>query len=84
MKTGNISIFPLLVCRGSPTLSPDRAIILIRLVVDNPLVVEDGQYFLGKVPKLQGSLAITHEHWSFQRASKSPTTVVSKANLHYD
>jgi len=48
MKTRDIFIFSLLVYRRSSIPSPNRAIILIGLVVENPLVVEDGQYFLGK------------------------------------
>jgi len=58
MKTWDISVFSLLVCRRSPTLSPNRAIILNRLVVEDALVVEDRQYFLGKVLRLQSSLTI--------------------------
>ena len=48
-----MSIFSLLVCRESPNLSPNRAIILIRLVVENALVVEDRPYFLGESLRLQ-------------------------------
>ena len=44
--------------RESPNLSPNRAIILIRLVVENPLVVEDQPYFLGEALRLQSSLTI--------------------------
>ena len=58
MKTWDISIFSLLVYRESPNLSPNRAIILIRLVVENPLVVEDWPYFLGEALWLQSSLTI--------------------------
>ena len=46
-------------CRGSFALSPDRAIILIRAVVENPLAVEDGQYFLDKTLRLQTSPTIS-------------------------
>jgi len=46
-------------CRESPTLSPNLVIILIRLVVDNPLVFEDGYYFLGKALGLQSSPPFT-------------------------
>ena len=46
----DISIFSLFVCRGSPTLSPNRAIILFTLMVESPLK-EDTQYFLsGNTP----------------------------------
>ena len=34
--------------------------IVVRLVVENPLVIEDGQHFLGKVLRLQGSLTEVH------------------------
>jgi len=44
--------------RESPKLSPNRAIILIGLVVENPLGFEDGPYFPGKVLRLQSSLTI--------------------------
>jgi len=50
------------VCRGSQALSPNRAIILVGLVVENPLVVEDGQYSLGKVLRLQSSLTMQGAH----------------------
>ena len=62
MKTWDVSIFSLLVlvCRGSPTLPPNWAIILVGVVVENPWVVEDGQYFLGKALQLQMSSAIQH------------------------
>jgi len=33
---------------GLPNLSPNRAIILIEAVIEYPLMVEDGQYLLGK------------------------------------
>ena len=58
MKSWDISIFSLLVYRESPNLSPNRAIILIRLVVENPLVVEDQPYFLGEALRLPSSLTI--------------------------
>ena len=48
MQIWDIFIFSLLMCRESPTLPSNRAIILIRPVVENPLVAEDAQYFLGK------------------------------------
>ena len=62
MKTGDISIFSLLMCIESPPLPPNRAIILIGLVVENPLAVEDGQYLLGKVLRLQMSSTITYKY----------------------
>lgn len=55
MKTWDISIFFLLMCIRSSTLSLDRAIILIRVVVENPLEVEHGLYFLSKALPLQKS-----------------------------
>ena len=58
MKTCDISIFPVLVCRQPSNLSPNRAIILIGPVVENPLAIEDGPYFIGKVLRLQSSLTI--------------------------
>ena len=40
-------------CRGLRALPPNRAIILIGLVVENSLTIEDGQYLHGKVLRLQ-------------------------------
>ena len=46
MKTLDIPIFTLSMCRGLPTLPHDGAIILMG-VVENPLAIKDRQYFLG-------------------------------------
>jgi len=60
------------VCRISSTISPNGAIVHIRLIVEDPLVVEDGQYFLGKV-----LLAIDVPHhivWAGKRKKSSLRT----------
>jgi len=52
IETWDFLVFPLLIYRGSPTLSSDRAIILIRVVVETPLAVGDGQCFPPQVLRL--------------------------------
>jgi len=59
MKIWDISIFSLLVYRESPNLPPNRAIVPIRLVVENALVVGDRLYFLGEALRLQSSSSLT-------------------------
>jgi len=48
MKTGDVSIFPLLMCRGLPPLPPNRAIILIGPVVENLWRLKMGNICLAK------------------------------------
>ena len=75
MKIWGIPILSLPICRGSSTLPLNRAIISIGAMVENPLVVEDEQYFLRQVLRLQTSLAISTggESWCQFHATVAPT-----------
>jgi len=55
-----IPVFPLVICRGSSTLSPNRPIILTGVMVESALMVGGGQY-LAKVLRLQTPLISTSQ-----------------------
>jgi len=59
METQDIFIFPPLLYRESSTLSSDRAVILTRVMVENPLRVEVEQRFLGKAQAALTTLQVS-------------------------